>query len=271
MASIGPTAFYTGEVWSRNGLSHPELARVEGRLLHAVTAPPMTVSRLLGGPTLEGMLLSRHKAIDTLLEDALETGRAAQVVEVASGMSPRGWRFTERHPDLPYVEADLPEMAARKRAALERIGRPDTHRVVELDALAADGPRSLAAVAGDLEPDRPLAIVTEGLLSYLSSDAVWSLWERFAATLRRLGGGVYLSDLHVESDAPPLVARAFSGALAAFVRSPVVVHFADAGGARDALLAAGFDDATVELASERPEGHGLAGAERVRIVRATVG
>src|SRR5690242_18448583 len=82
MASIGPTAFYTGEVWARNGLSHPELARVEGRVMHAVTAPTMTVSRVLGGPTLEGMLLARHRAIDALLEDALATGAAEQVLEV---------------------------------------------------------------------------------------------------------------------------------------------------------------------------------------------
>jgi O-methyltransferase involved in polyketide biosynthesis len=271
MASIGPTAFYTGEVWSRNGLSHPELARVEGRVMHALTAPTMTFSRLLGGPTLEGMLLGRHKAIDALLEDAIETGRVEQVLEVASGMSPRGWRFTERHPDLPYVEADLPDMAARKREALGRIGRPPAHRVVELDALAAEGPQSLDAVAGELAAGGRLAIITEGLLSYLPPDPVWSLWERFAATVRRCGGGIYLSDLHVDTDAPPLMARAFSGALAAFVRSPVRVHFPDAEGARDALLDAGFDDATVERASERPEGAGLAGAERVRIVRATIG
>ena len=85
-----------------------------------------------------------------MLEDAIRPGHVGQVLEVAAGMSPRGWRFTERHPDLVYVEADLPDMAARKRAALERIGRPATHRVVELDALAATGPLSLASVAAGM-------------------------------------------------------------------------------------------------------------------------
>ena len=68
-------------------------------------------------------------------------------------MSPRGWRFTERHPDLLYVEADLPDMAARKRAALGADRRARRrHRVVDLDALRRDGPRSIARGRGDARP-----------------------------------------------------------------------------------------------------------------------
>src|SRR2546423_1224854 len=180
MAAIGPTAFYTGEVWARHGMSHPELTRVEGRVLHAMTQPTFMVSRLLGGPTLDGMLLGRHLVIDAMLEQAIADGRVGQVLEVAAGMSPRGWRFTERHPELPYVEGDLADMAARQRAAL-------------------------------------------------------------------------------------------AGMLSAFVRSPVGVHFASEAEARDALRTAGFASISVGLASEHREGQGLNGAERVRIVRATIG
>src|SRR3954451_19817101 len=267
MASIGPTAFYTGEVWARHGMSHPELSRVEGRVMHAFTAPTFMVSRMLGGPTLDGMLLGRHRVIDAMHEQKIADGRFGQVLEVAAGMSPRGWRFTERHPDLPYVEADLPDMAARKREALERIGRPPAHRVVDIDALADGGPLSLDAVADGLDPDRGLAIITEGLLSYLPRDAVLALWSGFARTIARFGG-VYLADLHLETDASPLVARPFVGVLSAFVRSPVSVHFADEDEARAALLDAGFTGVSLDRASEHREGEGLAGAERVRVVRA---
>jgi O-methyltransferase involved in polyketide biosynthesis len=271
MASIGPTAFYTGEVWARHGMSHPELSRVEGRVMHAFTAPTFMVSKMLGGPTLDGMLLGRHRVIDAMLEQAIGDERVGQVLEVAAGMSPRGWRFTERHPDLPYVEADLPDMAARKREALARIGRPATHRVVELDALTKSGPRSMSAVADSLDPQQGLAIITEGLLSYLPRDAVLRLWSSFAQTIKRFGHGVYLADLHVDADAPRLLARAFAGAVSAFVRGPVAVHFDSEGEARDALRSAGFQSVSVGLSSEHPEGAGLNGAERVRIVRATIG
>ena len=91
---------------------------------------PMTVSRLLGGPTLESYLLARHRAIDCLLEQAIERHGVTQVIEVAAGLSPRGWRFSRRYGSgLTYVEADLPDMAERKRRALERIGAPDHLRV----------------------------------------------------------------------------------------------------------------------------------------------
>jgi O-methyltransferase involved in polyketide biosynthesis len=268
MAAIGPTAQYTGRVWARHGLSHPELDSFTGRVLHAATAPTMLASQILGGPTLDDFLLARHLVIDALLEDEIAEGRVGQVLEVACGMSPRGWRFTERHDDLVYVEADLPDMAAAKRAALERIGRPARHRVVELDALDPDGPLSLDAVAAGLDPDRGLAIITEGLLSYLPREAVLGLWARFAATLDRFPSGLYLSDLHVDSDTATPLARAFEAALSAFVRTPVAVHFSTAKEAERALLDAGFSSARVERASEHPVAASRRGADLVRIVRA---
>ena len=269
MASIGPTARYTSRVWARNGLSHPAFDSLEGRVLHTVTAPTMMASRLVGGPTLDGMLLSRHLVIDALLENAIAAGRVGQVLEVACGMSPRGWRFTERHSQLVYVEADLPDMAARKRAALETIGRPERHRVVELDALEPDGPLSLAAVAGDLDPQLGLAIITEGLLSYLPRPAVLELWARFAETIARFPDGAYLSDLHIDSDVARPIARAFEAALSAFVGTAVAVHFATPDEARQALLDAGFGNASVLRADEHPAAAGRPGAGRVRVVEAT--
>src|SRR3954466_15303377 len=147
MAAIGPTAHYTAHVWARNDLSHPALDTDQGRALYLAAALPQLPLQLLGQPTIEDVLIARHVVIDALLEEAIAEGRVGQVLEVACGMSPRGWRFPERHPRLVHLAAALPDMAAVKREALARIGRPPSHRVVELDALAADGPLSLGAVA----------------------------------------------------------------------------------------------------------------------------
>ncbi|MEO6497141.1 MAG: class I SAM-dependent methyltransferase, partial [Solirubrobacteraceae bacterium] len=204
MASIGPTAHYTGHVWTRNGLSHPELATIEGRALYLAAEAALLPLRLLGQPSLEGFLLARHLVIDELLDEAIAAGRVGQVLEIACGMSPRGWRFTERHSDLVYVEADLPAMAARKRAALEQIGRPDTHRVADIDALSADGPLSVSAVVAEqMDSSKGLAVITEGLLNYLSPSALRALWSNIAGV-----ADLYLSDLFVAGDTPPLVGRA---------------------------------------------------------------
>jgi O-methyltransferase involved in polyketide biosynthesis len=242
--AISPTAHYTGHVWVRNGLSHPELATTEGRLFYDAVAPTMLARRLAGGTTLEDALLSRHRTIDALLGAAIDDGRIGQVIEVACGMSPRGWRFSGRYGErVTYVEADLPAMAARKRAALERIGSLSAfHRVAEVDALSHSGPASLAAIAKDLDPDRGLAIITEGLLTYLEHDDVLALWRRFAAVTQDFSHGIYLSDLRLGDDAG-ISERVFYLFLSAFVRGRVHIHFDDEQSATRALKAAGFGDA----------------------------
>lgn len=249
-ARISPTAHYTGYVWARNGLSHPGLITREGRVLFASLQPAILASRAVGGATLEAYLLARHRAIDAVLERAIDAGEVSQVIEVAAGLSPRGWRFTRRYGErLVYVETDLAGMAARKRAALERMGSlSERHLVREVDALDdRDGPASLAAVAGELDRGEGLAIVTEGLLGYLPTDAVEALWGRFARTLAGFRAGRYVSDLHLGGVLTPQV-RAFRAALSAFVRGRVYLHFTDAGEAEAALVSAGFATAHVRPA-----------------------
>jgi O-methyltransferase involved in polyketide biosynthesis len=247
-ARISPTAHYTGYVWARNGLSHPELETVEGRVLFESLRVPMEVSRLLGGGTLESYLLARHRAIDTLLEGAIEDGRVDQVVEVACGLSPRGLRFARRYGErLTYIEADLPGMVERKRAALARIGSlSDRHRVEEVDALRDE---SLAAVSTTLDPGQGLAIITEGLLGYLDHDSVLGIWRRFARTLATFARGTYISDIHI-GELQNMQVRAFRVMLSAFVRGRVHLHFGTEDEVVAALREAGFASAEVQRAAD---------------------
>ncbi len=267
--AISPTAHYTGHVWTRNALSHSALGTPEGLALFAALEPAMTLNRALGGTTLESQLLARHRALDFLLERAIQDGGISQVIEVACGMSPRGWRFADRHGDrLTYVEADLPAMAARKRRALERIASvSDTHRVVELDALAKEGATSLGEIAAPLDRGRGLAIVTEGLLGYLPLPQVLDLWRRFADLLGEFAANRYLSDLHVAADSTGVRVRAFRVLLSTFVRGRVYVHFADAIDAESALLGAGFSSASV-LPAARHAPDTDEGGERVQVINA---
>ena len=251
MSSISPTAHYTAEVWRRNGLSHPWLATGQGRFMFDALHPLMTVSGALGGPSLETYLLARHLAIDAVLERAIERHGISQVVELAAGMSPRGWRFANRYGDrLTYLEADLPAMADRKWRALRRIGSlSDEHRVREVDVLQD---QDLAALADELDPGRGLAIITEGLLGYLPTQTVVALWERLAGVLAGFSGGRYISDLHLGSATSPLV-RAFRLGLGAFVRGQVYLHFNEAGDAEEQLRACGFATAAVRPAARLAE------------------
>ncbi|MGZ4246539.1 MAG: class I SAM-dependent methyltransferase, partial [Solirubrobacteraceae bacterium] len=255
--NISPTAHYTGEVWRRAGLSHPWLGTREGRVMVDALHPLMVVSGALGGPSLESYLLARHRAIDALLTEAIERHGVSQVIEIAAGMSARGWRFANRYGEaLTYLEADLPAMAQRKRRALARIGSlSDAHRVAEIDARRDSGPGSLAELGSQLEPDHGLAIVTEGLLGYLPIDAVLALWRRIAQTLSAFPAGRYLSDLHLGNVQTPAV-RLFRRLLAEFVHGQVYLHFDGAEEAESALRNVGFATAAVRRAGsiiELPE------------------
>jgi O-methyltransferase involved in polyketide biosynthesis len=242
--AISPTAHYTAYVWVRNGLSHPALSTIEGRVLFESLRPIIVASRFLGGASLESYLLTRHRAIDALLERAIEQDGITQVVEVACGLSPRGWRFTQRFGErLTYVEADLPDMAQRKRAALGRMGSlSDRHRVVALDALAEAGPESLDALATELDPSAGVAVLTEGLLGYLDGESVAGLWRRLALMLAGFPAGRYISDLHIGAVQNAQV-RIFRVLLSAFVRGRVHLHFDTVAEAEEAVRAAGFASA----------------------------
>lgn len=273
-ARISPTAHYTGYTWLAHGLSDPAFATSTGRLLYRALAPANRVLAAARQPNLDGLLLARHRLIDALLGQAIEAGEIGQVIEVACGLSPRGHRFSRAHGDrLTYIEADLPGMAARKREVLARAGGTTRHhRVVEIDAMADAGPRSIAGIAETLDPGRGTAIITEGLLNYFPVDAVIGMWGRFAAALARFPRGRYLADLHLGDDARPLE-RVAARLLGAFVRGRIHFHFHHAGDAAAALRAAGFDDARLRGPEDHQDLTGpvdVASARFVRIVDAAI-
>ncbi len=272
--AISPTAHYTGETWVRNGLSHPQLATWQGRMLHRSFALPLIASRTLGGPTLEGLLLARHRIIDSVLDD-LVRGGVSQVIEIACGMSPRGWRFSERYGErLTYVEADLPGMAQRKRDALARMGSlTDNHWVADLDVLQEGGPGSLEALVETLDPSKGLVIISEGLLTYLDDDVVNELWARIAAALGQFDTGVYLSDLRFAKQDRGIPERTFDVLLSTFVRSRVHPYRGDEATAEADLRSAGFAEARLHPGHKHSAAAGARndpGASVICIVEAAV-
>jgi O-methyltransferase involved in polyketide biosynthesis len=128
------------------------------------------------------MFEARYKSITQLL---LHSG-ATQILELASGYSLRGLDLTRRSA-VRYVETDLPDVVEAKLSLLEEIrqhhalpGNPH-HIVTAADALDFDGVRSSAAV---LDRSRPLTILCEGLIMYLSKEQT----EQLATNIRRLLG-----------------------------------------------------------------------------------
>lgn len=269
---ISPTAHYTGYVWFVHGLSHEAFATRTGRAMYQALRAPNLIAHRLRLPTLEGMLLARHRVIDLRLGQAIDAGEIDQIVEVAAGLSPRGWRFRARYGErITYVEADLPGMLEHKRRILAELGGETAHhRTAAVDALAASGPTSIDAICDSLDPRRGTAILTEGLVNYFDTQAMLGMWRRFAGALRRFPRSLYLSDLILRDGSHGPMATAFQWLLSAFVRGRVHMHFGSPAQAEDALAGVGLTGVLLDprdLAFELP-GMELEGAARVRIVEA---
>lgn len=270
---VTPTAYATGNFWVRHGMSHPALWTPQGAWLGHGFGAFTRITRLMSGISLDVLMLARHVGIDAVLDAAIRDGRVTQVLELAAGLSGRGIRFARRYGDrLTYLETDLPHMAALKQGRLEQAQLlTQHHRVLALDALAEHGPAALPAVAALLDPRQGLAIITEGLMNYLSPAAATAVWQRIANVLRGFRHGVYLSDFYLLDENRSLAMAAFGGALSTFVGGRVHVHFRSPDQARRVLQGYGFSAVDIHRTADIPATRHLArsaGADRVRILAA---
>ena len=227
-SSISFTALYTGQVWVRHGLSEPGFRTPAGALLYGAMTPFEALGKRLLGGNIRTFLLQRHHLIDARLEALIADHPDLQILEIACGLSPRGSRLRARHPGIDYVEADLPDMARRKQRLLARQGAlGERHRVEPVNILVADGDDSVAALLGRLDPTRPVAVITEGLINYFDLATISPFWARLARALKAFPRGVYLTDNY------PLYAnmrfhrtlKTLGGLLGALSRSNVAFHF----------------------------------------------
>lgn len=137
------------------------------------------------------MFEARYKSVTQLI---LASG-ASQVLELASGYSLRGLDLTRSHP-LRYVETDLPEVVATKLGLLEDLRRHHgispvpQHLVTAADALDLEQVRAAAAV---LDRRRPLTVLCEGLILYLSKAETERLATNIHALLGEFAGGCWIT------------------------------------------------------------------------------
>lgn len=247
---ISPTAHYTAYVWYRYGLSTPELATGKGRTLYHALMPANRILTLAGHADLESVLLARHRVIDHLLKQAIDSGEVGQIVEIAAGLSPRGLRLRRRHPEIPYYECDLAQMAATKRGLIGH-KLDDGHRIWPVNALSEDGPDSLAALADSLDANKGVAVITEGLLPYFDEPSSKRIWQNIYAFMQRFSGGVYLSDYYLRGDTNKVLgARTMAKLISVFVQGATHMPFEDETALRAALSAAGFGDTYIHRAGD---------------------
>jgi O-methyltransferase involved in polyketide biosynthesis len=253
---LSVTALYTCQTWAWGHLPGAELlATPDSRRVFGATNLFLGLARLLRPrlPSLRHSLVLRHLILDRLLAEAA----SPQVLELAAGLSRRGVTVSS-DPAIGYVEVDLPQMVAHKRALLGRTeaGRAALRRpnlvLVEGDALAP-GWEDLVDHA------RPVTVVAEGLLVYLDAEARRSLWRR-AATLLKATGGVLLFDLvpGAEEPRPGPLGRALGWLMRRFTGGRGFVRAGETRAELVADLAAcGLSDVTLVEPASAPAGWAL--------------
>lgn len=256
-SSISFTAHYTGFVWHRFGLSNPAFVTPQGYTFYQLLRPFEAAARKIIGSDIKTTLLQRHHLIDRELVRLIHDHPDLQVLELACGLSPRGWRINRRYPSIHYIEADLQGMAERKHALLRQLDSlTQRHEVAVCNILVEDSPESLESLLQrEFDPSRPVVVITEGLVNYFRLEEIAVFWTRLAAALKRFPMGVYLSDVY-----PVVSAHRFypwielaNRTLRMSSRSHFTMHFQDREQARQCLTDCGFERVKVFNPDEEQE------------------
>ncbi|MES1938815.1 hypothetical protein T5B8_01160 [Salinisphaera sp. T5B8] len=112
-------------------------------------------------------------------------------IEIGAGLSTRGIAHARKHPDMHWVDYDLADMVAARRARLAKHDVPGNYTLEVGDLLGPGLGGALRTSA-----DARVIAMTEGVTDYLDHAEKRRAWRAIAELLARLGGGRYLLEVH---------------------------------------------------------------------------
>lgn len=141
-------------------------------------------------PDITPIFEARFKLVNRLLKEE----KARQILEIASGFSPRSLALA-RDPAVEYSEMDLPGLMSEKRSVFDELIRqakipryPNVH-------LNAGNALAMEDLLGAVKPflrNEHIAVVNEGLLRYLTFEEK-AIVARNVRELLRLFGGTWIT------------------------------------------------------------------------------
>ncbi|WP_445116566.1 class I SAM-dependent methyltransferase [Acinetobacter sp. WZC-1] len=234
---ISFTAHYTGYIWYQMGISHPLLATAKGKFLAGLIHPVESLAERYIGGSMRTTLKTRHRLLDEQLTQLILQYPDMQVLEIAAGLSPRGWWFRQHFPDIDYRELDLPDMASTKQAALQRMDQ-NSPNVLSADLFTEDFQRAFEV----FDQQRPLVIISEGLINYFDQPLLQQLLQSIVRYGQQFKALHYLTDLYPEPVQHKLARLIWSSSrfLKLMSRSAFSFHFTRPAEVRDFFHQAGF-------------------------------
>jgi len=179
----------------------------------------------------------------SLVFRAAATQSPALAIEIGTGLSTRDIAHAQRHPDMRWVDYDLPHMVRARRRMLAGHELPRNYTLATGDLLARGlGPTPTAG------GDGPVIAMTEGVTDYLDRREKQRAWQHIAAQLTRLGGGRYLLEVHPRDRVAhfgPAAAILLDALRRISARDLLGQLCASAGEAIDLLINSGFAHARV--------------------------
>ena len=239
---ISFTAHYTGYIWYQMGISHPLLATSKGKTLAMIAHPIESWGEKYVGGSMRTTLKERHTMLDDRLRQLIEQYPNLQVLEIAAGLSPRGWWFRQHYPMIDYRELDLPDMANTKQTALKQIDgkSPD---VLSVDLFTEDFKNAFTV----FDQNRPLIVISEGLINYFTKDLLQQLIQSIALYGKDFKAFHYLTDLYPEPVKNKLAKVIWNSSklLKVMSRSSSSFHFISPEEVRNFIHQAGFKNIQV--------------------------
>ncbi|HPT30069.1 MAG TPA: class I SAM-dependent methyltransferase [bacterium] len=144
-------------------------------------------------PELAPQFEARHKLIDKLI---LQTG-FDQVLELAAGFSSRGLSMSKDN-NFNYVEVDLPSVISEKEQIIKEIAEDHNFPIPNNLHFAPANVLNFAELeeaTSHFDKTKPLAIINEGLLRYLTLEEKAQVGKNIHRLLEKYGGAWITSDI----------------------------------------------------------------------------
>jgi hypothetical protein len=193
---VGITAHFTAAVWAELGVPNATLFSTgKGRVMSKVVQWGGATLGLFGKYNTVNLFLKvRHLGINALLEQK----KPLQVIELAAGLSPRGYSWVQNH-NGTYIEVDQAAVIEAKSAILAKQPGASAGKLelVVADLVHDDYARALAQEPA-LNSQIPTLIIVEGLTGYLGAMAMQSLLQKIHRLASRFKHCTVLIDFYLK-------------------------------------------------------------------------
>ena len=139
---------------------------------------------------------SRYHAINAAI--GMTASSALQIIEFATGVSPRGFQWSQMSPGTIYIESDLPQLMIRKAKMVRNSlmsNASENRGVLHYCATNVLHLDSMLEALNSIDTYLPFTIVTEGLLLYFTINELRQFLENIFTLLSRGRNTTWITDL----------------------------------------------------------------------------